>query len=171
MIEYNFDKSKFKDKMDRNLTQGLFWEYRHPDYPATFCLKEKDIERQGKIYISLKNIYLEIADITEYQFAIEIFGSWTHWEKILKSGILLEHILQWRKELEIKLRSEGIRQMIKASREGSKGAAAAKWLAEAKWKGSGRGRPSAEEVEREKKIQAGISNEVSEDLQRIRLVK
>ena len=54
--------------------------------------------------------------------------------------------------------------------DGAKGASMAKYLAEGGWMGSGRGRPSKEDVQRELKVQAGIAKELDSDLERIGLV-
>jgi len=161
------DKSKFIDSRGHCLTQGLFWEYRHPDYEPTFCLKEDDVERQGKMYISMRRLYLEIGDVTEYEFAKQVLGSWDHWQKIQKSSLLMEHINEWRIELEIKLRSQAIGAMKTVAIEGGdKGISSAKWIAEGKWKGA-RGRPSKEEVTRERKIHAGIETDINDDYDRM----
>ena len=167
-MSYDFDRTNFVDNRGYALTQGLFWELRHPDYPATFTLKEQDMVKKGVTYYSLKKIYLEIADITEYEFAMEVFGSWDHWLKIQKSGTIMEYVNQWRVELEIKLRSQAIKAMKTVALEGGdKGISSAKWIAEGKWKGSSRGRPSKEEVEREKKIHAGIESDINKDYERM----
>lgn len=76
------------------------------------------------------------------------------------------HLRVWRDELEVKLRSEGIRNLRKASKEGSRGVSAAKYLAEKGWEKK-RGRPSKEEIERERKIQAAMEDDLEGDAARM----
>ena len=164
------DQSLLKDKMGRYRTMSLFLEYNQDSSTALFTIKPYDHELHGVSYLSLKKIYLTFEDPTEYEFAIAVFGDWKHWQKICNNSVLLPFIMEWRDELEIKLRSRAIRAIIGAAvGEGSKGTAAAKWIAEGQWKGKGsnRGRPSKEEVERIKKIHAGISEDIDEDAKRI----
>lgn len=163
-----FDRTILKDKIGRFRTASLFMELNQDSDPAIFTLKENDHSLHGIDYLSLKRIYLEFGDVTEYEFAIAVFGSWRHWQKLCNNKIIREHIDEWREELEIKIRARAIQSIITtAITEGSKGTTAAKWIAEASWKGSGRGRPSKEEVERTKRIHAGIDKDISDDLERI----
>ena len=64
------DKSKMLDSMQRPLTQSLFLELGYTDF-AIFTLKEDDYVYNDKTYISLKKLYLEMEDPTEYDFANE----------------------------------------------------------------------------------------------------
>lgn len=163
MIDY----SKLKDDKQRLRTQSLFYELNGIK-DAIFTLKEDDYEAHGKKLVSLKKLYLEIADPTEYEFAKTVFGSWKHWQRLCANAIIRPYIDEWREELEIKIRSQAIKSILQTARdEGSKGTQAAKWLAEGKWQGTGRGRPSKEEVERTKRIHAGIKDEIDEDFERL----
>lgn len=163
---------KYKDKIGRYLTQALFWETRTEGYTPVFTLKDQDHTVNGVTYKSLRKVYMEIADPTEYEFAQVVFGSWEHWQTICSSSMLLPYIEKWREELSVKLRSKAIKAMTQtALEEGSKGTTAAKWLAQEGWKGSSRGRPSKEEVAAERRKEAGIRSEVEDDLKRLKLIK
>jgi hypothetical protein len=152
------------------LTKALFWEERHPDYTPSFTLKETDREENGVVYPSLKQIYLEYSDPTEYSFAIEVIGSWEHWQTLCKSFVFRPYIKKWREELEVKLRSEALKAMRETARnEGSKGTTAAKYLAEKGWEKKA-GRPSKAEIKRQARIDAGIHSEIDEDAERLGLL-
>jgi len=131
--------SKYKDAQGRFLTQGLFFErcvfdeLFGEEWIPPFTLKEYDHEHKGKKYKSLRQIYLSYEDPTEYQFAIDTLGSWDHWMKLQDSPWFKPFLESWRAELEVKIRSQGIRNMLVAS-AGEKGIQAAKWLAEGSWK-------------------------------------
>lgn len=157
------------DDRGRYKTLSLFLEIAY-DKGAIYTLKDYDHEYEGKTYISLKRLFLEASDPTEYAFATQHLAGWDHWQKICNNKVLAQHVEKWRFELELKLRAEGVQRIIKSAR--SKGNwLAAKFLAEKGWEVRIAGRPSKEDVERELKIQSDIQNEYAEDVDRIRLVK
>lgn len=157
------------DDRGRYLTLALFLEIDY-DKDALFTLKGYDHTYDGKVYPSLKRLYLETADPTEYEFATKYLADWDHWQKICMNKVLATHIEKWRVELELKLRSEGVQRIIRSAR--SKGNwLAAKFLAEKGWDVRSAGRPSKEDIERETKILANIQSEFDEDIARMKLVK
>ena len=160
-----YSRDQLVDKMGRYMTQALFYETRSEGYQALFTLKDYDHTVNGTTYISLKQIYLEVADPTEYRFAMEVFGQWNHWLTILNSPVIMEHIVKWREELEVKLASMAINAMIDvAVKEGAKGTAAAKYVAERGWTSS----PKAKkDDQKNKQIEDSISASIKDDLQRL----
>ena len=98
-----------------------------------------------------------------------VFGSWEHWQKLSTSQGLKDLVQEWRDELDIRIKAQSLKAMMLAARDNdAKGVNAAKYLAE-KGYAQKRGRPSKEEVEREKKIQAGANKELADDMERIGL--
>lgn len=165
-MEYSRDQ--FVDGKGRYLTQSLFLEIGYNE-DAIFTLKGQDHELNGKTYISLKRLYLESSDPTEWEFATRYLADWDHWQKICANKVLAQHVDKWRFELELKLRAEGVQRVLKSAR--SKGNwLAAKFLAEKGWEQRIAGRPSKEEVARETKIQAAIASEFDDDIVRLRVV-
>ena len=160
----------FKDKTGRYRTQSLFREFyiKNEGLEAIYTLREEDT--QGDLP-SLKALYLEIGDPTEYAFAIEAFGSWKQWLKIKASSAIQPWIEDWPMELEVKLRSDGIKGVIQEAKAGKSKYPAAKALAEGFWnkESSKRGRPSKEEIARERKIAAKLDEEFNADAERIGL--
>jgi hypothetical protein len=113
---------------------------------------------------------MEISDPTEYAFAMEAFGSYKQWLKIKNNKSILVWIDDWAFELEVKIRSEGIRGVAEAAKSGKTKFNASKAMAEGFWsKHSQRGRPSKAEIERERKIAAKLDSEFIEDADRIGL--
>jgi hypothetical protein len=172
---YNF--SELKDAMGRYRTQSLFWELRFKDeedkYTPIFTLKDYDLEKDGIIYPSLKQRYMSYDHIPgfEYEFAMEVFNSWDHWNKLANDTIapIRNVIKEWREELDIKLKAQAIKALIQSSRvDDAKGFNAAKYLAD-KGYAPQRGRPSKEEVEREKRVQAGVNKDLESDMERLGL--
>lgn len=160
-----------KDSQRRFLTNAMFFESRIKGngLEPTFTFKEQDHEYQGVTYISMRRIYMEMEDPTEYDFAMETLGSWDHWLKLCNSPAIREHIDKWRDELETKLRARAVKAMIEtATTAGAKGTTAAKWLATAGWK-EGKGRPSKARVRGELKKAAQVVSIVDADAARLGL--
>jgi len=155
----------FKDSRGRPLTQGLFLEIGYNTEFAEYTLKDDDFEYEGKLYPSLKKLYIKMADPIEYNFATTHLGSWEQWQRISNNKILKKYIDPWRKELELKLRSEAVAEVIKFSKT-DKGFQAAKWLAD---KGFDKraGRPSKEEIEAEKRFQSHMRDDFDDVIVRL----
>lgn len=158
--------TEFKDGQGRYITRGLFLETITPgfDFDPPFTLKNYD--HLGKP--SMKKIYMGYTDPTEYQFAIDVLGSWEHWQKLCNTEWFGPVVAEWREEMEIKIRSLGTSQMALLALNGKE--SAAKWLAEGGWaKRSGAGRPTKEQVEGEKKKAARVGESLREDMDRLGL--
>jgi hypothetical protein len=160
-------KSKFKGSTGLPITEGLFLELNYsPD--SIYSLKDEDCEYKGKEFPSIKLLYL--AEVTspedgEYEFANKYFLNWSHWSRICRNKRLKAHIDLWREELEIKLRSQGIKMVIDSALDGS--FQAAKWLADAGFSKRKAGRPSKEELNTRHAQDKRIEDEYKEDLHRL----
>ena len=159
-------KADFVDSMGKPLTQSLFLEIGYTD-KAIYTLKDDDYEYNGKLYPSIKKLYMQCADPTEYTFANEHFLGWSHWQRISVNRSIAPYVRAWREELEVMLRCEGIKLAMEAAKQG--GFQAAKWLSDRGWEARGAGRPTKAEVEREAKFQARANEEYDADI--LRLVK
>lgn len=158
------DKTKLVDGQGKPLTQSLFLEIGYTDF-SVYTLKDQDYEYNGKVYPSLKRLYLEMEDPTEYEFANECLLGWKHWIRLCENKQIAKHIDEWRAELEYKLRSKAVRMMLSSAKEGNY--QAAKWFADRGWSNKGAGRPSKADVEHEKQVQARLGEEYSEDVVRL----
>lgn len=161
-------RSSMLDSVGRSLTQSMFLEVGYSD-AALYTLKDVDHEYNGKIYPSLKRLYLLEEDPTEYEFAVKYLLGWKHWQRLCENKLLRRSIDEWRAELEIKLRSRAVKEMIKSSANGK--IVASKWLADKGWAQRGAGRPTKAEVEGEKALLATVAEEFNEDVQRLKLIK
>lgn len=158
------DKTKFKDSLGRYITQGLFLEPQLDQTFAIFTLQGEDRVYKGQTYISLKKLYLEMADPIEYEFATTYLYDWDHWKKMEGNANLLYQISKWREELELKLASEGFRAILDQSEDNYQ---ASKWLAERGWSKRGAGRPKKETEASERKLQEHLDNEFAGDVVRM----
>ena len=156
-----------RDGQGRYRTKSLFREFYVKGSNPVWTLK--DVDPKGTLP-SLKRLYMDSNDPTEYSFAMECFGNWQHWLKIKNSSAVKPYVEDWEIELEIKLKSQGI-LAVANELNGKNAFSAAKFLANKGWKDSAsdRGRPKKADIEREAKIAAKLSEELSEDMDRIGL--
>ena len=152
------------DSGGRPITQSLFLEIGYTK-DAIYTLKDDDYTYNGKVYPSLKKLYMECADPTEYEFATANLLSWKHWLRICENKLLRKHVDEWREELEVKIRSKAVKQAISQAASGT--FQASKWIADRGWATRGAGRPSKSDLEREKRIQEGIADEYNNDVVRM----
>lgn len=165
---------------NRRILGGMFidiWQQKCTDVEdisitPVYTLKDENVMVDGKLYYSMKNIYLSYDHVPgyEYEFAKDVFGTWEHWVMLTEAGGLAkEAIERWREELAVRIQSKALFSLTKvALYEGSKGTPAARFLADRGWEVK-RGRPSKDEVTRERKIAAGLDREVQEDMERLGL--
>ena len=165
----NLDKSKFITDNGIFLTNALFKEIDLNNLGlAVFTLAPDDIEENGRKYISLRRIYLEENDPTEYKIANKYFCSWAHWKKVRESSRIKAIVDELREELEVRMRSRGVAGVLDKAMDGDY--QASKWFAERGWIPTGlkkRGAPSKEEVQRELKIASKVSSVIDLDYERL----
>lgn len=162
---------EFRDKTTGNyITQSLFLELSYTDTSlCLYTLKENDWEYNGKVYPSIKRLYLEIADPTEYQFAKVCFEGWNHWKRMFeKTNLLKPYIEDWRAELEVKLRSDGVRGMLDSALNGNP--KSAQWLADKGFVEGGKkaGRPSRKSKQDEAVFKEQVQQQYGSDLERLK---
>ena len=131
MAEVKIDKSKLRDKGNRRLTQSLFVEYQFDVEYAMFTMHNEDREYKGKIYPSLKRLYLQEQDTTEYLFANKYLYDWEQWQRISKNSWCKPYIKLWREELDLLMVGQGLQNVLDLADEGN--FQAAKFLADRGW--------------------------------------
>jgi len=165
-MEFKPDKKKFVDSMGRPITQSLFIETSYDPEVAVYSLKDYDFEYEGVLFPSLKRLYLQMEDVVEYEFATTYLLSWTQWQRICSNKLFKSNIEAWREELELKIRSQAVRDIIDMTAD-EKSFQAAKWLADKGWDKRKAGRPSKEELAHEKKVQSTLDDKYGADIQRL----
>lgn len=158
------DKTQLTDSSGKPLTQGLFLEIGYSN-SAIYTLKDNDHEYNGNLLPSIKKLYLEMEDTTEYEFSNEYFLGWSHWQRICNNKVLRKHVDEWRTELDLKLRARAVKLMIAQADVGSY--QAVKWLADRGWDIKKAGRPTKEDIESEKKAMAKVESEYGSDVVRL----
>lgn len=164
------DKTRLRDSRGHPLTQSLFLEIDYSE-AAVYTLKEDDHKLNGKEYPSLKRLYLECEDPTEYDFAKKYLLGWNHWKRLQENKTIRKHIEEWREELEYKIRSQAVRDIINMSANESGGFQAAKWLADRGWDKRAAGRPTKKDKELEDNFNSRIEEDFKSDFERLKIVK
>lgn len=179
--EYTIWQSVMNDSQSRPRSRSLFWETRvisrEERLEPVFTLKDKahtvpSIDKKSlTTYPSLKVIYMSYDHVPghEYEFAMDVFGSWQHWV-VLCASTIKATIQEWRDELSIKLKSEAIRKIVDASRQDSTaGVNAARYLADEGYVPKKAGRITKEEKLRQVKMAAGVRDDLQGDMDRLGL--
>lgn len=132
-----FTYETFRGSNGKAKTQSLFYELCYSDTSdAIFTLKERDIEAQGKLFLSLKKLYVSMvpADPTEYEFSQTVFNSWEIWQKISNAPNIKTHVAKWRHEVHVKVKSQAIQAIAEEMHTGGRSSfSAAKLLLEKGW--------------------------------------
>lgn len=160
------DQALLLDTMGRPLTQSLFLELGYSEY-AVYTLKDSDYTYKGKIYPSLKRLYLKEEDVTEYDFATKHLLGWQHWKRLCENKQVRKHIDEWREELELKIRCQAVRDMQNLCASENGNYSAAKFLADRGWEKRGAGRPSKSEKDRHLRIEEKLDQEYGADVARL----
>jgi hypothetical protein len=146
LFDYEANKDKLLSSSGQRLTTQLFEELARGDVAAKPVFKLSDWRKK----------YVEIADPTGYEAAMELLGDWEHWLLLTKAPGFAAALKEWNEEVDVKLRSEGVKQLRKQAKLPT-GTAAAKVLAGIEGK---KAKPKAEEPgESEKEIKRRTSDD------------
>lgn len=165
-------KSLLKTDQGYRLTKALFYEMCYEDPSrAIYTLKDEDVE--GK-YLSLYKQYMAMEDLAEHNFASTFFDSYEHFENICNLSWFKEHITRWRKELELKVRSRALGNIVEISKDtaNKNNYEANKFLLSGNWRGSDNvrnnvGRPTKESIKREAETLFNEHKETEVDYKRV----
>lgn len=161
------DKSKFVDVNGNPMTQALFLEINYDPEQAVYTLKDYDHTYKGVVYPSLKKLYLAEEDPTEYLFADKYTLGWQHWQRMNENKVLAKWFIQWREELEIKLRAMAVRALRDMCQSESGNFQASKFLADRGWEKNKVGRPSKDELKKRAAIGQRVENDFKADIKRL----
>ena len=111
LLSLNKDTLKGSEGRGAIRTKSLFADvlYEESRHTPVYYLKQEVSDDE---YISLKEVYLQIADPTEYEFARMCFYNYQQWETITALPWAINTVNQWRAELQLKLRSEAVREIF-----------------------------------------------------------
>ena len=156
-MKYDYDsiKDKVIDAYGRRIVLSLFSEFVRTDFTPLWSLHN-----------DWKPVYLDAADPTEYDAAMRLIGDYDHWLAIRTHPKIAPIIDKWAKEVEVKLRSEMVREMAKHAKKPN-GAAAAKWMAEGQF--MRRVLKNKHDKQEEQEVAGAVADRLSEDMERLGL--
>lgn len=161
--------SRYKGANGKWLTKAIFAETVIEDHGVVdYTLKDRDYTlKDGRTVPSLKRLYLELADPTEYDFATRYLGGWQHWME-LTNYLLKDIVEEWREELDLKLQAQSIAQLKELAEGGDR--MAAQFIAKREYKNKRKaGAPSKAEKDGALKEHVASVTRIDNHLKRIKL--
>jgi len=169
-------------------TASLFIELNRYKDPCTAELSfinddDEFDEELGKEIKSLKKLYISYSDPSEYDFAMEVFGSFECWDK-MRTGMnkfSTDIYPSWRKEFEQRMLSQHLKSIVNVAVDDThkQKLEATKYLIDkgvfmsgvaSDTEKRGKGRPPKDEIEKAVKLQMEKDKEFSDDFKRLKLV-
>lgn len=157
-FDYDRYKSVLTDATGKRLTSGLFAELADPTTASKPVFKLSD----------WRKTYVRISDPTGYKAALELIGDWDHWQLLCANPKFAAHLAEWNKEVDTKLRSEAIDNLLRQAATAT-GTAAAKWLAESGYLPKRRKRGEDNSAE-EGTVEKETKQKVASDMKRLGLI-
>lgn len=169
--------SPYKTRNNRYLLRALFFEQREVESKthAIYTLDDKDKTVNNYTYLSMYRLYMEEADLTEYDFATKYLESWEQWIMLTSARWFKPYIDRWRTELELRLKADALRRIIKEAVEGGKNSYNAnKFLIERGWvpketEANRRGRPSKQEIARQAAEEVFSTKQINDAAKRLEI--
>lgn len=160
------ERDKWRGFGNKFLTEGLFLEHCTNHDAVLYTTSTSDKRYKGKFVPSLHKLYVELEDVSEWNFANLYFGNYEHWLLVKSKPFFQEYYAAMVEELNAKLRGKAIKQMLDQVSEGEASQATLKYLADNDYipKASA-GRP------KKKKEKAKPNLQVVEDLARLKDLK
>jgi hypothetical protein len=164
----------FRNANNQRYTNALFYEAPGLDKSCViFTLKDVDHQTtDGRPLKSLYKLYMQESDVTEYDFAIKHLDGLEHWENLCQSTFFKPYAERWRKELELKLKSECVHEIENISKDPDHKSqfAALTFLVNGGWKDktqNRKGRPSKVQIKEAAREIADHQRRLDEDFARI----
>lgn len=165
-------RNRFKNVMGAHLLKPIFYEYDTSDHAQSiYTLKEYDHTVDGITYPSLRKLYVETEDPTEYEFASLYLDGWVHWKKLERAAFFQPYLKEWREELEVRMRAKALNRIKTRATSSEKDSFQAdKILLSGGWKTEEektRGRPSKDKIKQEAEKLFNERTDFDDDFDRI----
>src|SRR3990167_11388569 len=105
--------NRFKNASGARYTRGLFYETTENRESAIYTLKEVDSYGLP----SLKRLYIESEDVTEYDFATRYLDGYSHWKSLAETTWFAPIVADWREELKLKLKARYLKEIREIAKE------------------------------------------------------
>lgn len=160
----------YKSTTGRYLTESLFYETSRGTASSDPVFTLKDEDHKG--HVSMKRLYLEIGDPSEFEFAKRVLGSWQHWQLLTGLSWFKPHVQEWRDELMSQLRSKAAAAAIEILADPEANAStkmqASRYITSRGWEDQPtKGRPTKKQVKQEARAMAESDRDLEDDYRRI----
>lgn len=169
--------SPFRSPTNIRYTRSLFYETSYVDHSQVYyTLKDRpSVTTEGKELPSLYQLYMKfgVLDPTEYTFATTALDGWEHWLMIREATwFKKDYYLRWKHELDVKIRSNALIELLQESKMKGKNAwAINRFLVKEGYETPGtnpkRGRPTKDDITKAAKETLEEREKVRDDLNRI----
>lgn len=166
--------SPFRTEQNVRLLQRLFWEMTPDKSRAMYTLKETPHHNLPSFY----QLYLEMADITEYEFATTYLDGVEHWEMLCEATWFKPHLYKMRRHLELKLKAEQVHVLMRDAKdpESKSATASAKYLLDKGFRAAEPdqrkvGRPSRRDIANAATELAVHASDIHDDFERISAIR
>lgn len=158
------NRPKFKNNSGVHLLKPLFLEHTSDRTNVLYTLKRNDYKGYPSLYL----LYMSENDVSEYGVATKYFDGWQHWKKLTQCAWFMEHLRDWREELEVRQMSQSLKAIQEKALSGD--VHTNKYLLERGWipKGGEQvGRPSKEKIRQEADKLFERAEDIGSDFKRI----
>jgi len=164
MEEIKKERDKWRGFGNKFLTEGLFLEHCNDRDAVLYTTSTSDKRYHGRYVPSLHKLYVELEDVSEWEFANMYFANYEHWLLVKSKPFFQEYYAAMVKELNAKLRGKSIKNMLAQLEEGTASQATLKYLADNDYISKANvGRPKKKKQEDKAKLSV-----VNSDLARIK---
>lgn len=164
------DQTKFKNTQGMFFLNALFIEKAQTEETALYSLKDADVWRGTSCYPSIRRLYQEMNDPTEYSFATKYFQSFEHWNLLCQCPWFKPILQEMRLSLQASLKSLAWGKIIQIAKSSDKDSFTAnRYLLEAlqKAKGSVKSKKAIQVAEAQKNASQVNLEEIQADVRRL----
>jgi len=150
-------------------TKALFYEKASDKTNVVYTLKDNEYMS----YPSLYTLYMDMEDVTEFEFATKYFANYEHWQLLCSLSWFSPLVDRYRNELELKLKARALKRILAESKGNTRDAyMAAKYVLEKGWdkttnQKNNIGRPTKDQITKQAKIIASEDTLLDSDFDRI----
>lgn len=124
------ERDKWRGFGNKFLTEGLFLEHHNDVDAVLYTTSTSDKRYKGRFIPSLHKLYVELEDVSEWNFANLYFANYEHWLLVKAKPFFKEYYAAMVEELNAKLRGKAIKQMLDQLAAGEASQATLKYLAD-----------------------------------------
>lgn len=124
------ERHKFKGYGNKWLSEALFLESAQTsEEHCLYSLMPWDKRKGGVFYPSIHKLFVEMGDVSEWNFANKYFDGYQHWLQVKASAFFKPVYAAMVEELHAKIQGESVQKMIEQMKAGEASQATLSYLA------------------------------------------